>query len=108
MKEAVSKGLFDVTIDNTWDVNTFQFYMGDLGNSVPYANYVPANDKFTVNCKYDKASQDGVKVIKYENDTIYVSLPVDCQAIYKTKPIIGIKMSVSFVVLMVIIMIFSP
>ena len=27
-------------------------YMGDLGNSVPYANYAPAADKFNVKCNY--------------------------------------------------------
>jgi len=38
IKESVTKGLFDVTPDASWEVPGFQFYMGDLGNSVPYAN----------------------------------------------------------------------
>lgn len=50
VKEGISKGLFDVNVDSTWEVPNFQFYMGDLGNSVKHANYLPANDRFEINC----------------------------------------------------------
>lgn len=54
VKEAISKGLFDVTVDKSWEVPGFQFFMGDLGNSVAYANYAPSADPFVVNCKCDR------------------------------------------------------
>lgn len=57
-KEALTKGLFDVNLDRTWDVPGFQLYMGDLGNSVPYANYAPASDRFNVSCNYDASRAD--------------------------------------------------
>jgi hypothetical protein len=37
-KEALSQGLYDVALDRTWDTAGFQLFMGDLGNSVAYAN----------------------------------------------------------------------
>jgi hypothetical protein len=66
-KEALSKGLYDVNLDRTWEVQGFQFFMGDLGNSVNYANSVPSSDRFSVNCSYDKskASTD-LKVSRYD------------------------------------------
>jgi hypothetical protein len=57
-KEALTKGLYDVTLDRTWEVPGFQFFMGDLGNSVPYANYAPAGDRFNVTCNFDTSRTD--------------------------------------------------
>jgi hypothetical protein len=53
VKEALAKGLYDVTPDRTWEVPSFQFFMGDLGNSVYYANNAPAGDRFNVSCNFD-------------------------------------------------------
>ena len=36
--EAISRGLFNLLLDSTWETNVFQFFMGDLGNVVPYAD----------------------------------------------------------------------
>lgn len=36
-KYFADKGLFDVKLDNKWDINMFQFYIGDLGNVIPKA-----------------------------------------------------------------------
>jgi hypothetical protein len=55
IKEAIQKGLFDVSLDKSWEVPTFQFYMGDLGNSVIYANYAPSGDSFKVSCKCNQS-----------------------------------------------------
>lgn len=55
IKEAISKGLFDVTVDKSWEAPGFQFYMGDLGNFVPYANYAPANDPFKAICVFNQS-----------------------------------------------------
>ena len=49
----MNKGLFDQNVDNAWQVPGFQFFMGDLGNSVPYANFLPAQDEFKAHCKFN-------------------------------------------------------
>lgn len=36
-KHAVKKGLANRKLDKTWQAQGFQFYVGDLANSVPYA-----------------------------------------------------------------------
>ena len=38
MVAALEKGLFNHVIGYAWDVPSFQFRMGDLGNFFPYAN----------------------------------------------------------------------
>lgn len=58
VKDAISKGLFDKTLDSSWEVAGFQFFMGDLGNFVPYANRAPANDPFKVVCKFNTSIAD--------------------------------------------------
>lgn len=101
IKEALSKGLYDVTLDRTWDVPGFQLFMGDLGNAVPYATYAPAGDRFNISCNYDKTRADELKIARYDEHDIYVSVPENCQISYKDTPILGIKMGISIVVRLV-------
>ena len=56
LKYALSLGLADVTLDKKWEVPSFQFYMGDLANAVNYAANFPADDNFSVECKWDKGN----------------------------------------------------
>ena len=58
LKEAAHKGLFDVTLDTTWETTGFQFYMGDLGNFVEHANHFPASDTFDIKCEINKAQME--------------------------------------------------
>lgn len=39
----LTNGGFNVNLDQKWDVDTFQFYMGDLANFVPQANQFMAD-----------------------------------------------------------------
>jgi hypothetical protein len=50
--------LFNAVLDKKYEVPYFQFYMGDLGNFVEYANKLPAIDPISVECNYasDRAS----------------------------------------------------
>lgn len=76
VKEALSKGLFDVNLDKTWETPGFQFYMGDLGNSVNYANYAPSGDRFNVSCKFDGSRMTNeLKIARYDEHDIYLSVP---------------------------------
>ena len=101
IKEALSKGLYDVTLDRTWEVPGFQLFMGDLGNAVPYATYAPAGDRFNVSCNYDKTRADELKIARYDEHDIYVSVPENCQISYNNTPVLGIKMGISIVVRLV-------
>lgn len=47
-------GLFDQVLDKKYEVPYFQFFMGDLGNFIDYANTLPAHDPFTVSCSFSK------------------------------------------------------
>ena len=41
-KYALQMGLYTVALDSKWQVQTFQFYMGDLSNVIPEASkYLP-------------------------------------------------------------------
>jgi hypothetical protein len=101
VKEALSKGLFDVTLDRTWEVPGFQLFMGDLGNAVPYASYAPAGDRFNISCNYDKERADVLKIARYDEHRIYVSVPENCQISYNNSNILGIKMGITIIVRLV-------
>lgn len=53
--DALGSGLFDVTIDNQWQVPAFQFYMGDLTASIPESKSYPSEDPLIVTCKFDNS-----------------------------------------------------
>ncbi len=48
--EAFNKGLFNLTLDKTWQTEVFQFAMGDLANAIPYANIFNSNSSFKIQC----------------------------------------------------------
>jgi hypothetical protein len=76
--------------------------MGDLGNAVPYANNAPAGDRFNVSCNFDPSRMDNeLKIARYDEHDIYISVPENCQVAYSGKPILGIKMDVNLVVRLV-------
>ena len=103
-KEALAQGLYNVSLDSTWDTPGFQLFMGDLGNSVPYANYAPAGDRFNVSCNYDTSRADTVKIARYDEHDIYTSVPENCQITYQNKTILSWKMDANIVVRLVLIL----
>ncbi len=52
VRNAVRKGLCDFNLNADWETPFFQFYMGDLGNFVDYANTLTSSNKFNVSCKF--------------------------------------------------------
>lgn len=54
VQKAAAMGLFDQVLDKKFEVPTFQFFMGDMGNFVEYANKLPAHDPFTISCTFSK------------------------------------------------------
>lgn len=52
IQRAATMGLFDQVLDRRYEVPQFQFFMGDLGNFVDYANKLPAHDPFTISCVF--------------------------------------------------------
>ena len=55
---ALEQGLADVRVDKAWEVNTFQFYMGDLGNIFSAAYSYKPDDPFYLDCKWDQNTTD--------------------------------------------------
>ena len=50
--------------------------------SVPYANYAPAGDKFTVACIYQSTHSEGLRIKWYDDHDIYISAPISCTIKY--------------------------
>lgn len=50
VQRAAAMGLFNQVLDKRYEVTNFQFFIGDLGNFVDYANKLPAHDPFTISC----------------------------------------------------------
>lgn len=53
LREAAAQGLLTSKLDKKWEAPAFQFYMGDLANSIEYASRFAADDPFAVECKWD-------------------------------------------------------
>ena len=86
----------------------FQFFMGDLGNFVPYANRAPASDPFKVTCKFNTSrAEKELKISRYNEHQLYVSVPEACSISYKDKAIIEMELDVNMVVRLVIVALFS-
>lgn len=49
----LENGGFNVDLDQKWNVDTFQFYMGDLANFVSQANQFMADEPFYASCRWD-------------------------------------------------------
>ena len=49
--EALNRGLFNVSLDKSWESEVFQFFMGDFGNAVPYADRYASTDAISITCK---------------------------------------------------------
>ena len=77
----------DVTLDKKWQVPSFQLYMGDLANSVPFASYYPADDPFTVSCKWVR-NNSNVVLSAYDFHEIYAQVEETCTIEYKAKQVI--------------------
>ena len=74
--------------------------------SVPNANFMPAGDRFSVNCSYSSSRSDELKISRYDEHDIYLSVPTNCTIIYQSKPIIAFVMDVTMVVRLVNILLF--
>lgn len=73
--------------------------MGDLGNFVPYANRAPASDPFKVTCKFNTSrAEKELKISRYNEHQLYVSVPEACSISYKDKAIIEMELDVNMVV----------
>jgi hypothetical protein len=71
--------------------------MGDLGNFVPYANFLPSSDPFTVKCKYNSSRADkSLKLSIYTIHSLYASVPVTCVASYQSNDVLAVDMDVNF------------
>jgi len=71
--EALNRGLFDVVMDDSWETDTFQLFMGDLGNAVPHADQFPSTDQILISCKVNNVSK--VVVSQFDDRHIYLEVP---------------------------------
>ena len=82
--------------------------MGDLGNFVPFANFLPSSDPFTVKCKFNSSrAEKSLKIIIYTNHSVYASVPVTCTLNYQSNDVLAVDMDVNFDVKLVIFVLFS-
>jgi hypothetical protein len=103
VKEALLKGFFDRVLDKSWDVPGFQFYMGDLGNFVEYANNAPSSDPFTATCKFNQSRMEKeLKISPYDEHRIYLGIPYSCRVNYKEKDILTLEMDLTMIARLVL------
>ena len=77
---AASKGLFDTKLNNTWDQQMFQFYMGDIANVMPAAKQFRPSNLLTGECKFNGTQKDlMISVFSEETGTLQVEIPYKCK-----------------------------
>ena len=102
IQRAATMGLFDQTLDKKFEVPYFQFFMGDLGNFVDYANYLPAHDPFTINCAFPANRSDELKIVRFDEHDLYVQVPQDCNVTYKSAVVLKVSFDMNVIVRLVI------
>lgn len=75
IQRAVAAGLFTIQLDKKNEVPYFQFFMGDLGNFVDYANKLPARDPFTISCQFAQDRANELKTVRFDEHDLYVQVP---------------------------------
>jgi hypothetical protein len=82
--------------------------MGDLGNFVPHANFLPSQDNFTVRCNYNASrAPKSLKILRYDVHDLYVSVPLTCNINYQNQDVLAVDMDTNFVVRLVKMFLFS-
>jgi len=66
LQRAVNQGLFNQELNKQYEVPYFQFFMGDLGNFVDYANKLPAHDPFTISCEFAQDRASELKTVRFD------------------------------------------
>lgn len=66
IERAASMGLFDQVLDKRYEVPFFQFFIGDLGNFVEYANKLPAHDPIAISCAFSKDRAKELKTMRFD------------------------------------------
>lgn len=102
VQRAASMGLFDQVLDKRYEVPFFQFFMGDMGNFVEYANKLPAHDPFTISCAFSKERESELKIMRFDEHDVYVQVPEDCSISYKSSVVMKISFDMNLVIRLVI------
>ena len=76
--------------------------MGDLGNFVPYANFLPSADPFAVSCKFNSTrTGKSLLIVMYDVHDLYVGVPLTCVLNYKAADVLAVDMDMNYVVRLV-------
>lgn len=94
--EAAQQGLFNLTVGQKWEVPSFQFFMGDLGNSFPGANRYKSDDAFTADCSPVDPTKIAVSV--FSDREIYAEFQESCTAKYSGTELFRVEMTLVFTV----------
>lgn len=57
-KYSLTLGILNVKLDKKWEVTAFQFYAGDLANSIPFLNQFNAELPIEITCKWTANSNE--------------------------------------------------
>lgn len=101
VQRAASMGLFDQVLDKRYEVPFFQFFMGDMGNFVEYANKLPAHDPITISCAFATDRANDLKIMKFDEHDLYVQVPEDCSLSYKSSVVMKVSFDMNLVVRLV-------
>lgn len=66
IQKAINMGLTNAVLDKKYEVPYFQFFMGDLGNFVDYANKLPAHDPINISCAYAADRANELKISRFD------------------------------------------
>lgn len=102
LQRAVNQGLFNQELNKQYEVPYFQFFMGDLGNFVDYANKLPAHDPFTISCEFAQDRASELKTVRFDEHDLYIQGPEDCSITYNSAVIMKVSFDMNLVVRFVI------
>lgn len=69
ISQSLSKGLYNVVLDKSWEVPVFQLYMGDLSNALPFATNFPSLAPITITCS---SNPTNAIILPFDEKNIYL------------------------------------
>ena len=72
ISQSLSKGLYNVVLDKSWEVPVFQLYMGDLSNALPFANNFDSLTPITITCS---SNPNNASILPFDEKSVYLELP---------------------------------
>lgn len=85
----------DVTMDNRWDSEIFQFYVGDVANVISSLKSMRADTPVTIKCNYD-STLIGASLAYQSKSSFVARVPYRCMLQTQSTNLLGFTFNATY------------